>query len=65
MTGMPEAALARELDLPYAAIVVVANFAAGRGDSRQRIDLVMLDQVLRLGMARVARIMEQLVEYGE
>ena len=65
MTGMPEAALARELDLPYAAIAVVANFAAGRGDSRQRIDLAMLDQVLRIGMARVARIAEQLVEYGE
>lgn len=31
MTGMPEAALARELDLPYAALAVVANRAAGRG----------------------------------
>ena len=36
MTGMPEAALARELDLPYAAIAVVVNHAAGRGDSRDR-----------------------------
>ena len=33
MTGMPEAALARELELPYAAIAVVVNHAAGRGDS--------------------------------
>jgi 5'-methylthioinosine phosphorylase len=31
MTAMPEAALARELDLPYAALAVVANRAAGRG----------------------------------
>jgi purine nucleoside phosphorylase len=31
MTGMPEAALARELDLPYACLAVVANRAAGRG----------------------------------
>ena len=31
MTGMPEAALARELDLPYALLAVVANRAAGRG----------------------------------
>ncbi len=62
MTGMPEAALARELELPYAAIAVVANFAAGRGDSRVCIDLATLDAVLREGMARVARIMEKLVE---
>jgi 5'-methylthioinosine phosphorylase len=62
MTGMPEAALARELELPYAAIAVVANFAAGRGESRLRIDLFTIDKVLREGMARVARIMEKLVE---
>jgi 5'-methylthioinosine phosphorylase len=35
MTGMPEAVLARELAIPYAAINVVANYAAGRGDSRE------------------------------
>ena len=28
MTGMPEAALARELEIPYAALCVVANWAA-------------------------------------
>jgi len=32
MTGMPEAALARELELSYASCAVVANWAAGRGD---------------------------------
>jgi purine nucleoside phosphorylase len=31
MTGMPEAALARELGLPYVCLAVVANRAAGRG----------------------------------
>lgn len=31
MTGMPEAALARELDVRYAACAVVANWAAGKG----------------------------------
>jgi 5'-methylthioinosine phosphorylase len=36
MTGMPEAALARELELPYAALCVVSNWAAGRGDSAPR-----------------------------
>lgn len=31
MTGMPEAALARELDMEYACIAVIANWAAGCG----------------------------------
>jgi purine nucleoside phosphorylase len=29
MTSLPEAALARELDLPYVSLCVVANWAAG------------------------------------
>ncbi|MEM9171591.1 MAG: S-methyl-5'-thioinosine phosphorylase [Pseudomonadota bacterium] len=32
MTGMPEAVLARELDIDYASIGLVVNVAAGRGD---------------------------------
>ena len=32
MTGMPEAALARELDIDYACLALVANWAAGCGD---------------------------------
>jgi len=32
MTGMPEAALARELGIPYACICMVVNLAAGLGD---------------------------------
>ena len=31
MTLMPEAALARELELPYACIALSVNWAAGRG----------------------------------
>ncbi|MCK5877515.1 MAG: S-methyl-5'-thioinosine phosphorylase [Candidatus Marithrix sp.] len=34
MTGMPEAALAKELGLCYATCAVVANKAAGRGDGQ-------------------------------
>lgn len=37
MTGMPEAALARELGMNYAALCPVANHAAGRGDSKDGI----------------------------
>ncbi len=61
MTGMPEAALARELGLDYAAIAVVVNSAAGRGDSRAGISMKMIEEVLRETMARVLRIIETLV----
>ena len=60
MTGMPEAALARELELPYAAITVVANHAAGRGDSRLGIQFARLEDVLRESMERVRRIIEMI-----
>ena len=61
MTGMPEAALARELELPYAALAVVANFAAGRADSRQAIKFEDISVVLQAAMARVRTLLEQLV----
>ena len=35
MTGMPEAALARELGLDYACLAIVANWAAGCGDAEE------------------------------
>ncbi len=35
MTGMPEAALARELGLDYACLAIVANWAAGCGDQAE------------------------------
>lgn len=60
MTGMPEAALARELALEYATLAVVANHAAGRGDSAQRIALEAIEAVLASAMARVRRIIERL-----
>ena len=59
MTGMPEAALARELDLPYAAITLTVNHAAGRGDSKQMIHVESLERVLRSGMVRIRRILAQ------
>jgi len=61
MTGMPEAVLARELELQYAAIGVVANFAAGRGDSAKRIALDQIEAVLNVAMGRVRRVIERLV----
>ena len=61
MTGMPEAALARELDLEYAAIAVVVNHAAGRGASAHGIQMQQIDAVLEEAMGRVRRIIEALV----
>jgi 5'-deoxy-5'-methylthioadenosine phosphorylase len=61
MTGMPEAGLAREMELCYAAITVVANHAAGRGDSSEKIELDAIFKVLEDGMANVRHILEALV----
>ena len=61
MTGMPEAALAREAGLDYATIAVVANFAAGRGDSLHGVRMEDIEQVLQQALARVRRIIEKLV----
>lgn len=60
MTGMPEAALARELGLCYAAIVVVLNHAAGRGTSAQGVRLADIGAVSEGAMARVRAILDRL-----
>jgi 5'-methylthioadenosine phosphorylase len=62
MTGMPEAALAREIGLEYATIAVVANYAAGRGDSERAVPLDRIQAVLDEAMGRVRRIIEKLCE---
>lgn len=61
MTAMPEAVLARELGLPYAAINLVANYAAGRADSRHGISFDAIEQVLQESMGRVRTIIAALV----
>ena len=61
MTGMPEAALAREIDLAYGTIAVVVNHAAGRGESAAGIRLEGIEQMLHQTIARARRIIEELV----
>jgi 5'-methylthioadenosine phosphorylase len=61
MTAMPEASLAREAGLEYAAIAVVANHAAGRGSSRRAVALEEAATVLERAMERVQRIIGELV----
>lgn len=65
MTGMPEAALARELNVPYAAINVVSNYAAGRADSLNGISFDAIDAVLQESMGHVRSIIESLVGCGD
>jgi 5'-methylthioinosine phosphorylase len=65
MTGMPEAALARELNLPYATLAVVVNAAAGTGASAQAIDLPEAQALARTAMARVVRILEAVASDGD
>lgn len=65
MTGMPETALAMELEMNYAAIAVVANHAAGRGDSRHGIDMEQLKTTASGAMDRVRLILETVVNNSE
>lgn len=62
MTGMPEAALAKELGLCYATIAVVANYAAGRATSARAIRLEDAHAVLEEAMVGVRNILEWVVE---
>lgn len=61
MTGMPEAALARELDISYAALCPVANYAAGRGDSVHGISYSDINLVLSESMERIRKLIEEVV----
>ena len=61
MTGMPEAALARELGISYAALCPVANYAAGRGDSLHAIDYEEVIANVNQTMIRVRKIIAQLM----
>jgi 5'-methylthioadenosine phosphorylase len=63
MTGMPEAALARELGLCYATIAVVANYAAGKGSSKREIHFENLEAAMQKSLDRVKTILEKLVEF--
>jgi 5'-methylthioadenosine phosphorylase len=62
MTGMPEAALARELQIEYAMLSVVVNAAAGRGESARRVALDDIPRIIDEAMEKVRRIVAQMVE---
>lgn len=58
MTGMPEAALARELEIRYACCAVVANWAAGLGDGP--ITMQEIELHLSGGMQHVRRLLSNM-----
>lgn len=62
MTGMPEAALARELDLEYACLALVVNAAAGMDE--QPISMAAIEAVMAAGMDQVRDILVRVVSAG-
>ncbi len=62
MTGMPEAALAREKKLSFAVLALSMNHAAGRGSSATQIKLDDAEVVLREGMKKVMLVLGRAVE---
>ncbi len=57
MTGMPEAALAKELGLAYVSLSLVVNPAAGLSD--QIITIEDIQAVMQEGMDRIMAVIEQ------
>lgn len=60
MTGMPEAALAREMEMDYASICVVVNWAAGKSDETITMDAIRAN--LDNGMADALRLIEETIK---
>lgn len=59
MTGMPEAALARELELEYACLALVVNPAAGKSSSA--ITMAEIESVLRVGVSNAKAVLVRLL----
>ena len=59
MTGMPEACLARELEMDYASISLVVNWCAGIEDSI--LDMEQITRILERGMQTVIRLINTLL----
>ena len=62
MTGMPEAALARELGIAYAVIAVIVNHAAGRGESAQAVAIERIAGILETAMDKTKILIDHVVQ---
>jgi 5'-methylthioinosine phosphorylase len=60
MTGMPEAALAKELGMEYASIAMVVNWCSGLSDST--LDMDEIGQILDQGMSTVMQLINATLE---
>ena len=60
MTGMPEAALAREMNINYACLSLVVNLAAGKTD--EQITMEIIESNLEKGMGKVKTILEEMIK---
>jgi 5'-methylthioinosine phosphorylase len=58
MTAMPEAALARELDIGYAICAVAVNYAAGRSPDRAAI-LAQIEEFSSVGLRKAGAVVER------
>lgn len=65
MTLYPECALARELDLPYAAICVIVNSAAGLRESKHAIRFEELKPVIDRAVADAVDVVRGAVRTGD
>lgn len=63
MTGMPEAALAREMGMDYAMLCAVVNAAAGRGANAGGVAMTEITAVTETIMRRVAIILAAVVRH--
>ncbi len=56
MTGMPEAALAHELNINYACLSLVVNWAAGKSD--EEITMAIIEKNIEEGMGEIKLVLE-------
>jgi purine nucleoside phosphorylase len=59
MTGMPEASLAKEIGLNYAALAVMANWGAGK--TAGEITMAEIEENLHHGMANAGFLLQAFI----
>jgi len=63
MTSMPEASLARELEIDYACCGLVVNWAAGKSD--EIITMEIIENNLREGMGQIQTLISSFIKNKE
>ncbi len=63
MTGMPEAALARELEMNYVCLALVVNKAAGLGE--ELITITEIQKVMNVGIVKIRNLLNEIIKASE